>query len=63
MCASIEYFVLHITFLTKESVTMALKLANLHSFMVVADNFFFLLMYIASFAVTLGNFDKKNLLN
>ena len=41
MCASIEYFVLHITFLTKESVTMALKLANLHSFMVVADNFFF----------------------
>ena len=38
---SIECFVLHITFLTKGSVAMALNMLNLHCFMVVADKKYF----------------------
>ena len=62
--ASIEYFVLYVTLLNKESVVMTLKHAKFALFYGRCWwKMFFLLMYIASFAVKLGNFDEKNLLN
>ena len=59
---SIEYFVLHITFLAKENVVMALNHV-LHCFVVVAGEKYFFSKLIASFVVNLGSFDKENILN
>ena len=61
--ASIEYFVLHITFLTKKSAIMALKYAKFTQFYGRCWWKMFYLLMCDSFAVKLGSFHEKNLLN